>query len=37
MELHELDTDVNGPAFALALAERLGELMVEAGTAVAAG
>ena len=36
VELHELDTDVNDPAFAVALAERLRALMAEAGTAVAA-
>lgn len=36
VELHELDTDVNDPAFAVALAERLRELMAEVGAAVAA-
>ena len=36
VELHEVDVDINDPAFAVALAERLGELMVEAGTGGAA-
>jgi uncharacterized protein (UPF0261 family) len=31
VELHELDTDVNDPGFALAMANRLHEMLKEAG------
>ena len=31
VELHELDTDVNDPEFALAMADRLHEMLKEAG------
>jgi uncharacterized protein (UPF0261 family) len=37
VEVHEVDTDINDPAFALAMADRLHEMLEEAGTGGAEG